>query len=64
MSATHPALISVVGRDFDGLDIPALATELDANFVRLEELGETISDVLSAAPADAVVQGTGDVHFD
>ncbi|WP_459589163.1 phosphate acetyltransferase [Corynebacterium camporealensis] len=64
MSATHPALISVVGRDFDGLDVPALATELDANVVRLDDLGETISDILSAAPADAVVQGTGDVHFD
>ena len=36
MSASHSAVISTIGRGFDGLDVSALAQDLGAEFIRLE----------------------------
>lgn len=66
MSASHSAVISAIGRGFDGLDVPALAQELGAEFIRLEDFDATVSAVLANAPAaeSIVAQGTGDIAFD
>ena len=41
MSASHSAVISAIGRGFDGLDVPALAKDLGAELIRLEDFDAT-----------------------
>ena len=66
MSASHSAVISTIGRGFDGLDVSALAQDLGAEFIRLEDFDATVAAVLAEAPAaeNIVAQGTGDISFD
>ena len=66
MSASHSAVISTIGRGFDGLDVSALAQDLGAEFIRLEDFDATVAAVLAEAPAaeNLVAQGTGDIAFD
>ncbi|MDU3165228.1 phosphate acetyltransferase [Corynebacterium kefirresidentii] len=66
MSASHSAVISTIGRGFDGLDVSALAQDLGAEFIRLEDFDATVAAVLAEAPAaeNIVAQGTGDIAFD
>ncbi|MEK0145922.1 phosphate acetyltransferase [Corynebacterium yonathiae] len=66
MSASHSAVISAIGRGFDGLDVSALAQDLGAEFIRLEDFDATVAAVLAEAPAaeNIVAQGTGDIAFD
>ena len=66
MSASHSAVISTIGRGFDGLDVSALAQDLGAEFIRLEDFDPTVAAVLAEAPAaeNIVAQGTGDISFD
>ena len=66
MSASHSAVISAIGRGFDGLDVPALAKDLGAELIRLEDFDATVAAVLAEAPAaeNIVAQGTGDIAFD
>ena len=68
MSASQSTVLSAIGRGFDGLDIPSLASSLDAELLRLEDCEPTVADVLAKAPATAaralVIQGTGEVSFD
>ncbi|MEK0056252.1 phosphate acetyltransferase [Corynebacterium sp. KPL2825] len=66
MSASHSAVISTIGRGFDGLDVSALAQDLGAEFIRLEDFDATVAAVLAEAPAaeNIVAQGTGDITFD
>ncbi|MBA1993614.1 hypothetical protein, partial [Escherichia coli] len=61
MSASHSAVISAIGRGFDGLDVPALAQDLGAELIRLEDFDATVAAVLAEAPAaeNIVAQGTG-----
>ena len=51
MSASHSAVISTIGRGFDGLDVSALAQDLGAEFIRLEDFDATVAAVLAEAPA-------------
>ena len=51
MSASHSAVISAIGRGFDGLDVPALAKDLGAELIRLEDFDATVAAVLAAAAA-------------
>ena len=66
MSASHSAVISTIGRGFDGLDVSALAQDLGAEVIRLEDFDPTVAAVLAEAPAaeNIVAQGTGDISFD
>ena len=66
MSASHSAVISTIGRGFDGLDVSALAQDLGAELIRLEDFDATVAAVLAEAPAaeNIVAQGTGDIAFD
>ena len=66
MSASHSAVISTIGRGFDGLDVSALAQDLGAEFIRLEDFDATVAAVLAEAPAaeNIVAQGPGDIAFD
>ncbi|MDN8621025.1 phosphate acetyltransferase [Corynebacterium kefirresidentii] len=66
MSASHSAVISTIGRGFDGLDVSTLAQDLGAEFIRLEDFDATVAAVLAEAPAaeNIVAQGTGDIAFD
>lgn len=66
MSASHSAVISTIGRGFDGLDVSALAQDLGAEFIRLEDFDATVAAVLAETPAaeNIVAQGTGDIAFD
>lgn len=65
MSAQNSALVSVIGRGFDGLDVPSLAQDLGATFARLNDLGTTLDQILVTVPeGDVVLQGTGVMDFD
>ncbi|WP_244080833.1 phosphate acetyltransferase [Corynebacterium striatum] len=65
MSAQNSALVSVIGRGFDGLDVPSLAQDLGATFAQLDDLGTTLDQILVTVPGgDVVLQGTGVMDFD
>ena len=65
MSSQNSALVSVIGRGFDGLDIASLATGLGATFAQLDDLGTTLDQILVTVPeGDVVLQGTGVMDFD
>ncbi|MFR9824335.1 phosphate acetyltransferase [Corynebacterium striatum] len=65
MSAQNSALVSVIGRGFDGLDVPSLAQDLGATFAQLNDLGTTLDQILVTVPeGDVVLQGTGVMDFD
>lgn len=65
MSAQNSALVSVIGRGFDGLDAPSLAQDLGATFAQLNDLGTTLDQILVTVPeGDVVLQGTGVMDFD
>lgn len=65
MSAQNSALVSVIGRGFDGLDVPSLAQDLGASFAQLNDLGTTLDQILVTVPeGDVVLQGTGVMDFD
>ncbi|ATZ08734.1 phosphate acetyltransferase [Corynebacterium striatum] len=65
MSAQNSALVSVIGRGFDGLDVPSLAQALGATFAQLNDLGTTLDQILVTVPeGDVVLQGTGVMDFD
>ncbi|OFT53560.1 phosphate acetyltransferase [Corynebacterium sp. HMSC06D04] len=65
MSSQNSALVSVMGRGFDGLDIASLATDLGATFAQLDDLGTTLDQILVTVPeGDVVLQGTGVMDFD
>ena len=65
MSSQNSALVSVIGRGFDGLDIASLATDLGATFAQLDDLGTTLDQILVTVPeGDVVLQGTGVMDFD
>ncbi|HAT1408642.1 TPA: phosphate acetyltransferase [Corynebacterium striatum] len=65
MPAQNSALVSVIGRGFDGLDVPSLAQDLGATFAQLNDLGTTLDQILVTVPeGDVVLQGTGVMDFD
>lgn len=65
MSAQNSALVSVIGRGFDGLDAPSLAQDLGVTFAQLNDLGTTLDQILVTVPeGDVVLQGTGVMDFD
>ena len=65
MSAQNSALVSVIGRGFDGLDVPSLAQDLGATFAQLNDLGTTLDQILVTVPeGDVVLQGTVVMDFD
>ena len=65
MSTQNSALVSVIGRGFDGLDVPSLAQDLGATFAQLDDLGTTLDQILVTVPGgDVVLQGTGVMDFD
>lgn len=65
MSAQNSALVSVIGRGFDGLDVPSLAQDLGATFAQLNDPGTTLDQILVTVPeGDVVLQGTGVMDFD
>ena len=65
MSASHSAVISTIGRGFDGLDVSALAQDLGAEVIRLEDFDPTVAAVLAEAPAaeNIVAQGLSLIHI-
>lgn len=64
-SSRTSAFVSVIGRGFDGLDIQSVASELEATFAQVDELGTDLGAVLENAPeGNLVLQGTGVVDFD
>ncbi|WP_296134970.1 phosphate acetyltransferase [uncultured Corynebacterium sp.] len=64
-SSRTSAFVSVIGRGFDGLDIQSVASELDATFAHVDELGTDLGTILEKAPeGNLVLQGTGVVDFD
>ena len=64
-SSRTSAFVSVIGRGFDGLDVQSVASELDATFAQVDELGADLGTILEKAPeGNLVLQGTGVVDFD
>lgn len=67
MSESRSALVSVIGQDFAGLDVAGFASALGARFAQLDQIGDTIGDVVAAdltADGPVVIQGIGETHFD
>lgn len=67
MSDPRSALLSVVNRNFDGVDIDGLAASLGLGVKRLDKVEAKIGSVVAAGLLDdgpALIVGTGDLHFD
>ncbi|QPK78942.1 phosphate acetyltransferase [Corynebacterium lizhenjunii] len=60
----NPALVTVAGRGFEGLDLPALAKELGAGQVTDITVSTIPEVVASRESLQGLLRGTGDVHFD
>ena len=64
-SSRTSAFVSVIGRGFDGLDIQSVASELEATFAPVDDLGTDLGTVLENVPeGNLILQGTGVVDFD
>ncbi|WP_411708952.1 phosphate acetyltransferase [Corynebacterium sp. LaCa116] len=64
-SSRTSAFVSVIGRGFDGLDIQSVASELEATFAQVDDLGTDLGTVLENVPeGNLILQGTGVVDFD
>ena len=64
-SSRTSAFVSVIGRGFDGLDIQSVASELEATFAQVDDLGTDLGAVLENVPeGNLILQGTGVVDFD
>ena len=64
-SSRTSVFVSVIGRGFDGLDIQSVASELEATFAQVDDLGTDLGTVLENVPeGNLILQGTGVVDFD
>ena len=67
MSDPRSALLSVVNRNFDGVDIDGLAASLGLTVHRLDDHEAKVGSIVTAGLLDggpALVVGTGNLHFD
>ncbi|WP_394281929.1 phosphate acetyltransferase [Corynebacterium sp.] len=67
MADKRSALITVINRNFDGIDLEELAQKHDLNLVRLYDFNDSVGEIYAAQPlADgpALVVGTGSLTFD
>ncbi|NLF90180.1 MAG: phosphate acetyltransferase [Corynebacterium marinum] len=67
MSGPRSALLSVVNRNFDGVDIDGLAASLGLSVRRLDDYEPKVGPIYAASLVDdepVLVVGTGNLHFD
>lgn len=67
MSDPRSALLSVVNRNFDGVDIEGLAASLGLTVQRLDDHDPRVGSIVAAGLLDdgpALIVGTGNLHFD
>ncbi|AGF73501.1 phosphate acetyltransferase [Corynebacterium halotolerans] len=67
MSDPRSALLAVVNRNFDGVDIDGLAAALGLSVKRLKKLDPHVGSIVGAGLLDdgpALIVGTGNLHFD
>ncbi|RNE49921.1 phosphate acetyltransferase [Corynebacterium alimapuense] len=67
MSDPRSALLSVVNRNFDGVDAEGLATSLGLTVKYLDDFDPKVSSIVAAGLLDdgpALIVGTGNLHFD
>lgn len=67
MSEPTSVLISAVGRGFSGLELESLASTLGLRFQPLTDYPARVAQIVAAdplGPGPALLQGTGDSHFD
>ncbi|SES16352.1 phosphate acetyltransferase [Corynebacterium cystitidis] len=67
MADKRSALITVINRNFEGINLEALAQQHDLNLIRLYDYNDSVGDIYAAKPlADgpALVVGTGSLTFD
>ncbi|WP_257181012.1 phosphate acetyltransferase [Corynebacterium cystitidis] len=67
MADKRSALITVINRNFEGINLEALAQQHDLNLIRLNDYNDSVGDIYAAKPlADgpALVVGTGSLTFD
>lgn len=67
MSDPRSALLSVVNRNFDGVDIEGLAASLGLTIQRLDDHDPRVASIVAAGLLDdgpVLIVGTGNLHFD